>query len=201
MTTLDMANLASADAHRKRIKASLACEQANIEFKEVESKLQIAQKRLSEAEEVAYFADADVHIAICNSVADDRITRDALRDRIRGALYLRTEYKPNRSKKVVTYEDHIIEMLESAQIFSGGFRSIPEIRCVHLNVRGSSIQRDLTDKQRDRIMAVIDKYCPRRPDDAHASEGIEGGANLKGYATPYQIERYDRYKVRALNSE
>lgn len=197
MSDVDKARVASLTAHRERIKATMLHEDVQAEYRELASKLEIVAKKRHDAESAAHLADCDVHIAICNSVADGRVTREQLRKKIRRALYLRKDYRPNRSKKVRTYEDNILDLLESTQIFSGGFRSIPEIRDVHLNIRGSSSQRDLTDKQRERVMAVIAEYCPRRPDDGEITEGIKG-VNLKGYATPYRIERYEGYKIRAV---
>ena len=148
-------------------------------------KLQARQKALSEANEIAYCADADVYIAECNLVADNSMSRSELGEAIRKAIRFRGEYRQNREGEILSYEERVLRVLEAAQMKRCGLLELPSMLGeVFVNYRGEAQLREMTDLQKSRVWAVIEKTCPKREDG--------------GYATPYKVDRVGKFGVQAI---
>lgn len=187
MLSLNEARELSAKAHAKAAKAQDAYETLSREWWAIQDewseKRRTANTEMESAQEAAYLADADVYIAECNLVADGRISREELAEEIRKILYFRGEYRPNGRGEVITYEERILICLESRQMSRCGLLELPSLLGdVFVNVRGSAQQRELTEKQRERVMSVIAEHCPKRGDG--------------GFATPYPVKRHGKYRVK-----
>ena len=155
-----------------------------------------AHQALRKAEAAARVAEAELSILEANAVADDSLTRDALKEAIRKVLYFRGTYVENYDKNVLTYEEAIVQYLESAQKRTGGFTGLPADfpsgwKDVFEKVRGTRRRaKALTEKQLARVMDIIAKHCPRRTDADDAADS--------GWGVPYRIELTTAGTVQAV---
>ena len=155
-----------------------------------------AHRALRDAEETARIAHATVNIIEANAVADDSLTRDALKGAIRKVLYFRGTYVENYDREVLTHEEALLRYLESAQKRTGGFTVFPSAFPHHYGdvfekVRGTRQRaKALSEKQVARVMEVIATHCPRRSDADKAEDN--------GWGLPYRVELTADKKVQAV---